>query len=159
MLPSTLSTASQPVCKMCSRSESDPSPLMYLSVVHRKGHRQDILGVPQEAASGLPSGQVPEAQCVIPGARQGKLSIRGDHDVLNEVRVSLQRAASEAVAALLTGQVPHQDGLIPEGSIAHKYDIRDHMYCLQKSSRMIHLYYKCIDCKLPLDTRLKLVPT
>ena len=59
-----------------------------LPVVRGEGHGQDVLGVPEEAPGGGSGVQVPEPQGVVPGAGEGELSVAGDDDVLDVVRVS-----------------------------------------------------------------------
>ena len=84
-----------------------------LPVVDREGHRQHVLGVPQEAARRRARGQVPEPQRAVPGARERELAVGGDDDVLHKVRVAAQRAARVAVGrALLARQVPDDHGLV-----------------------------------------------
>jgi len=84
-----------------------------LPVVDREGHRQHVLGVPQEAARRRARGQVPEPQRAVPGARERELAVGGDDDVLHKVRVAAQRAARVAVGrALLARQVPDDHRLV-----------------------------------------------
>lgn len=56
--------------------------------------------------------QVPEAQRAVPRAGQSKLAIGGDHHVAHKVRVSSQSTLGDAVVRLISGQLPHDDGLI-----------------------------------------------
>lgn len=86
-----------------------------LAVVDGEGNGQHILSVTDEASGGGASVQVPEAKGTVPGAREGKLAIRGDHDVLDEVRVAVKAAARVAVVFFLTGEVPEDNSLITGG--------------------------------------------
>lgn len=86
-----------------------------LTVVDGEGNGQHILSVTDEASGGGTSVQVPEAEGTIPGAREGKLAIGGDHDVLDEVRVAVKAAARVAVVFFLTGEVPEDNSLITGG--------------------------------------------
>jgi len=63
-----------------------------LTVVCREGNAQNILGVTMEAASGGSAGDVPKTERSVPSTRQGKLTIRGDGHILNEVTVASQTA-------------------------------------------------------------------
>ena len=47
-----------------------------LPVVSREGDGKHILGVVLEPAGGLAAGQVPQPQGLVPGARQGKVTVR-----------------------------------------------------------------------------------
>eukprot|EP00955_Chlamydomonas_euryale_P052189 355086-Chlamydomonas_euryale.AAC.6 len=49
---------------------------------------------------------------ISPGARQAELAVRGNDDVLHEVRVAGQAALRRAVVALRALQLPHQDALV-----------------------------------------------
>lgn len=50
-----------------------------LAVVGREGDGQDIVGVADEATSGGTSGQLPEAESLIPRSGQSVSTIGGDH--------------------------------------------------------------------------------
>ena len=85
-----------------------------------------------EASGGLASVQVPEPQGVVPGACQGELAVRGDDDVLYEVRVPLEGPLGVAVLGVLPGEAPQQHCLVPEWqSTAVKHAI--------KANRLIEL--------------------
>ena len=47
-----------------------------LPVVGGEGHGQHVLAVVLEPAGGLAAGQVPQPQGLVPGARQGKVTVR-----------------------------------------------------------------------------------
>ena len=86
-----------------------------LTVVDGEGNGQHILSVTDEASGGGTGVQVPEAEGTVPGAREGKLAIGGDHDVLDEVRVTVKAAARVAVVLFLAGEVPEDNSLIAGG--------------------------------------------
>ena len=91
-------------------------PADNLAVVDREGHGQDVLGVAQEAARGGPRGEVPQPQGPVPGARERKLPVGRDDDVLDKVRVASQGAAGVAIGrALLAREVPDDDRLVARG--------------------------------------------
>ena len=48
-----------------------------LPVVSREGHGEDVLGVVLEPAGGLPGAQIPQTETLVPGAREGEVTIRG----------------------------------------------------------------------------------
>ena len=83
-----------------------------LPVVGREADGEDIGGVANEAASGETGVQVPETESVIPGSREGELAIRGDDDIGDEVVVAVENALGVAVAVLVAGQLPDDDGLV-----------------------------------------------
>lgn len=57
-------------------------------------------------------GEIPQTEGPIPGTRQSKLSIRGDDNITYKVRVTLQGALGDAIVGFITGQLPHDDGLV-----------------------------------------------
>lgn len=57
-------------------------------------------------------GEVPQPESLVPGPRQGKLSIGGDDNVTHKVRVPLHCALGDTVAGLVTGQLPHDDRFV-----------------------------------------------
>jgi len=59
-----------------------------LTVISREGNRKDILGVSNEAASGSTTVEVPETKSTIARTRQSELTVGGDGNILNEVRVT-----------------------------------------------------------------------
>ena len=56
-----------------------------LPVVGAKGHAQHVLGVVLEPPGGLAAGQVPQSQVLVPGARQSKVTVRGQHNIGDKV--------------------------------------------------------------------------
>lgn len=69
-----------------------------------------------ECASGFAGGQVPQAQSLVPRAGKSVVSVRGEDDVADEVRVAVQALLRDAVVGLVTGQFPHDQSLVCEGN-------------------------------------------
>ena len=65
-----------------------------------------------EPAGGLSGVDLPKAEGSIPRSGEGKLSVRGDDNVTDEVAVSLQGTAGESIGILTTGQGPDEDTLV-----------------------------------------------
>ena len=82
-----------------------------LSVVRRESNGEHVLGVSNESARAVAGLDLPQTEGGIPWAGQGEVSIRGDHDVRNEVVVASEGTLGEAVVAVLTGKSPADDGL------------------------------------------------
>jgi hypothetical protein len=72
-----------------------------LTVVGREGDREDIVGVANEATGGGASVQIPEADSLVPGSRESKLAIRGDGNILNEMVVTKERLAGNAIVGFI----------------------------------------------------------
>ena len=56
-----------------------------LPVVGGEGHGHDVLGVVLEPAGGLAGAQVPQTKVLVPGARESKVSVRGEDNVGDEM--------------------------------------------------------------------------
>mmetsp|Transcript_4219 Transcript_4219/g.7394 ORF Transcript_4219/g.7394 Transcript_4219/m.7394 type:complete len:324 (+) Transcript_4219:19-990(+) len=82
-----------------------------LTVVGREGYRENILLVSNKAAGGSSGVEVPQAEGGVPRARESKLAIRGDNNILNKVVVAGERTASET-EVLVVGKSPDDDRLI-----------------------------------------------
>ncbi len=63
-----------------------------LTVVGAERDGQNIRGVAYEGAGGVASGQVPQAQRTVPGARQSELAVGGNNDILREGEAAGGRA-------------------------------------------------------------------
>jgi len=87
-----------------------------LSVISRESNRENILSVSNESSGGKTSVEIPESESSVPRSRETELTVRGDDDVLDEVRVSSQRLSGSSILGLisssLSGKVPDDDGLI-----------------------------------------------
>ncbi len=68
--------------------------------------------------------EIPEAQRSVPGAREGKLTIRGDNNITNEVGVTSQSTLWYAIVGLISGQLPHDDGLVSRRRQDHVRELR-----------------------------------
>lgn len=68
-----------------------------LPVVGREGHTHDILGVILKAASGLAGAKVPQAKGFVPRPGEGKVSVRGQNDIRDEVAVTLETLLGDTV--------------------------------------------------------------
>jgi len=95
-----------------------------LTVVSRKGNRENVLGVSDEAAGGVSGGDLPQTESTVPRSRQSELTIRGHNDVLNVVRVSLEASSGASVVALLTGELPDEESLITRSRDDHVLGFR-----------------------------------
>lgn len=66
-----------------------------------------------ESSGGGSKVEVPQSEGTVPRSRQSELSIRGDRDILNEVRVSSQALSWNTVLVFsFSSQVPDYDSLI-----------------------------------------------
>lgn len=83
-----------------------------LSVVHGERDGQDVFAVTDKSSRGCARVQVPQSQGTVPGTGQGELPVRGDDDVLDKVRVTVQASSRVAVVAFFSGQRPQDDGFI-----------------------------------------------
>lgn len=80
------------------------------------------LGVSLEAASGLAGSQIPQTQSLIPGTGQSVVTVGRQHNVADEVRVSVQTLLGVAVVGILiTGQLPDNQSLVYERREILKY--------------------------------------
>jgi len=86
-----------------------------LAIVGGESNTEHILLVSNKAASGDTSVDVPKTKHAVPRAGQGKLTIRGHGDILDEVSVSSQGALG-LVLFLSVLDVPGQDGLVTGSS-------------------------------------------
>jgi hypothetical protein len=105
-----------------------------LSVVSAEGNGEHILGMVDEAAGAASGADLPQSQSAVPRARQSILSIRRDDNIRNEVVVSAERSAGVAVVSFLTGQSPHQDGLLKKATLTRS-TYRHHQLVLHTLSR------------------------
>lgn len=66
-----------------------------------------------ESSGGGSKVEIPQSEGTVPRSRQSELSVRGDRDILNEVRVSSQALSWNTVLVIrLSGQVPDNNSLI-----------------------------------------------
>ena len=84
-----------------------------LTVISGESDGEDILGVSNETTGGGTEVKIPKTEGRIPRARQGEVTIRGDGDILDEVRMSMEALVRDTVVLVrLLGQVPDDEGLI-----------------------------------------------
>lgn len=83
-----------------------------LPVVRAEADGQDVGGVANEAAGGEAGVEVPETEGVVPGGRECELAIRRDNDIGDKVVVSVEDLFGRAVAGIVAGQLPDDDGLV-----------------------------------------------
>ena len=65
-----------------------------------------------ETTGSLSGGQIPQTQGLVPGSGQGVVAIGGQHNVADEVRVSIQTLHGHTIVVLVAGQLPHDQGLV-----------------------------------------------
>jgi len=95
-----------------------------LSVVSREGNAENILGVTNESLGGGSRVKVPQAKSMIPRSREGELAIRGDNNILNKVRVSVEGTTGNTVLTLFSGEIPDNDALVSRGREDHVRALR-----------------------------------
>ena len=70
-----------------------------LTVVSGEGDGENVLGVANEATSGVARCQIPQTKSSVPGTGQTELTIGGDDDIRDKVRVTVQSALWDTVLA------------------------------------------------------------
>lgn len=65
-----------------------------------------------ETTSWLSSAQVPETKSLVPWSRKGKVTIRRQNDIRNEVRVTIQSLNWHSKVGFITGQLPDDQSTI-----------------------------------------------
>ena len=83
-----------------------------LTIISTEADRKDIRGVADESTGGKTGVQVPETEGVIPGRREGELTIRRNDNIGNEVVVDMENSLGVAVRVLIASQLPDDDGFI-----------------------------------------------
>ena len=56
--------------------------------------------------------EVPKAECMVPGGREGELAVRGNDDIRDKMIVATKDAFWVAIRILVTGELPHDDCLV-----------------------------------------------
>jgi len=84
-----------------------------LSVIGGEGDGENIVRVSNKSSGSGASRKLPEAESLVPGGRESIGSVRGDDAVRNDVRVAVKGPLWVAVRALVAGQVPDDQGLVP----------------------------------------------
>ena len=80
-----------------------------LAVVRRESNGKNVLGVADEAAGGFTLVEIPKAEGTVPRARQGKVAVHGQSNILHEVGVAVEGALGGSNDLLL---LLVDDGLI-----------------------------------------------
>ena len=83
-----------------------------LPVVSAEADGENVRGVADKTAGGETSIEVPEAEGVVPRRREGKLAIRRDDNIGDEVVMSVEDTLGVTVRVLFTSQLPDDDSLI-----------------------------------------------
>jgi hypothetical protein len=78
----------------------------------RPDSREDVAGVADELAGGQTRVEVPEAESLVPGRGEGELAVRGDDNVRDKVVVAVEDLLGETKVAVVTGELPDDDGLV-----------------------------------------------
>ena len=85
-----------------------------LTVVHRKGHTEDILLVADKATGGLTGVDLPQTESSVPRSTQRELAIRRNDDIGHKVGVATEGTAGIAIGIILArvGERPDKDRLV-----------------------------------------------
>jgi len=84
-----------------------------LSVVCRESHGEDVLGVVLEPTSGLPSGEIPQTEGLVPRSRQSEMAIRRQNHIRDEVSMSMKPLLWDSVVAhVIPGKLPYNKRLV-----------------------------------------------
>lgn len=91
---------------------SIPAAAHNLSVVSTETDAKDIRLVSNEATCRQTGVQVPKAESMIPRRGKGKLTVRRNDDVRDEVVVTMENTLGESVLFLRACQLPDDDSLV-----------------------------------------------
>ena len=87
-----------------------------MTIVDREGHGENVLGVSHEATGGASGINLPKTKGAIPRSREGELTIGGNDNIGNKVRVTAEGALGVAVGIVLAGvgvsEAPADDGFV-----------------------------------------------
>ena len=93
-----------------------------LTVVHRKRHREHILGMLHESPRGLSAVDLPKTESSVPGSGKGELSIGTDDYVGYEVVVAAEGTLCVSTGVVFwevglgsSGETPYHDGFVTGG--------------------------------------------
>ena len=90
-----------------------------LTIVSAESNAQDVLGVIFKTASGLTGSQVPQAEGLVPGAGESKVSIRRQNDVRDEMSVTLESLLRHTIVLVIASKLPDNEGLVAGGRQDH----------------------------------------
>lgn len=88
-----------------------------LPIISAKADGKNIGSMANEAARCGSSIEVPQAESMVPGRGQSKLTIRGDDDIGNKVIVTMEYALRVTVRVFIASQLPDNDGFVCDGEI------------------------------------------
>lgn len=83
-----------------------------LSVICAEANRQNVRGVSNETAGGQSSVEVPKTEGMVPRGGKGKLAVRRDNDIGNEMVVAMENSLGVTVRILVASQLPNNDTLV-----------------------------------------------
>jgi len=72
-------------------------PWHNLTIIGRESDAHDVLGVVLETAGGLAGAEIPQTESLVPWAGQSEVTVRGKHDVGDEMAVTLKTLLGYAV--------------------------------------------------------------
>lgn len=70
------------------------------------------LGMIFKTSSRTSSSQIPETQSLVPGSRKSIVAIRRQHNVTDEMGVTIETFLRDPVVRLVAGQFPNNQGLV-----------------------------------------------
>lgn len=94
------------------------------------------LGMVLETTGGLSGGQVPQTQGLVPGTGQSVVAVRRQNNVADEVAVAVQTLLGDTVVGFVTGQLPHDQGLVWKMEIENT----THEYATSHSGIILVIY-------------------
>ena len=83
-----------------------------LSIVGTEADRQNIGNMTNKTTCSGAGIEIPQAKSVIPRGREGELTVRRNHDVRNEVVVSLEDSFWETIGVFIASQLPDDNALV-----------------------------------------------
>lgn len=60
-----------------------------------------------KSPSGLSSSKIPETQGLVPGAGKGIVSITGEHNIRDEVGVTVKSLLRDSIVSFIPGELPN----------------------------------------------------
>ncbi len=83
-----------------------------LAIIGRESDAQNIMAVILKAASGASSRQIPQSQVLVPRSGQGKVTVRGQDDVRDEVTMSMETLLGHTIVVLIMVQLPNDETFV-----------------------------------------------
>lgn len=94
-----------------------------LPIISAKADGKNVGRMANETARCNSSIEIPQAESMVPGRGQSKLTVRGDDDIGNEVIVSMKYTLGITVRVVFASQLPDNDGLVCDGEIRWNLEI------------------------------------